>query len=691
MPATAPIWNKAPFIRLIIPFIGGIFLQWEVDLPVIGLIIGLALTIAGFIVYSLLPIPVKYRHSIIGGITGNTALFFVGALLVWTNDIRHNANWYGNISKDNKITIVRLEEPLTEKPNSYKTLATFVSVNREGKQEEAKGKLIIYFKKDSISHQLSYGSFIAFNRIPEEIKNAGNPGQFDYKRYCLFQGITHQVYLTNKDFELLDERELSRYTDFIYSTREKVVNILETNIKGDKESGLAEALLIGYKNDLDKNLVQAYSNTGVVHIIAISGLHLGLIYFLLLFLTGPLKRIKRMSWLRLIITIACLWIFSILAGAQPSVLRSAVMFSFIAGAEILGRRHSVYNTLALSAFLLLCFNPFYLWDVGYQLSYSAVLSIMLFFKPINNWFYFDNKPLNFIWKLSALTLAAQVLTIPITVDHFHQLPLLFLFTNLLAVPLSSIILYGLIILCSVSAFPVIASLTGSIISPAIHFMNEYIEGLNKVPFAAWQGLSITFLQSCLLLTFIAAVARWLLEKYKTGFWLSLFALCGFITLRSISFIETASQHKLIVYNVPWHRAIDLVEGDRVHSIADNDLLQDEMTRNFHIQPSRILNRISGCNYINPNTTAFEWAGKRIVMLDSTVKLLPTKDKADVLILSHNPKVYINKLSQAFSIGQVVIDGSVPAWKARLWQKDCDSLHIPCFNTSEKGAFVMNME
>src|SRR5207249_5898697 len=168
-------------------------------------------------------------------------------------------------------------------------------------------------------------------------------------------------------------------------------------ISGEKEQGLDEALLIGYKDDLDKNLVQAYSNTGVVHIIAISGLHLGLIYWLLLLLTKPLKRRKKFNWLRLLLIISSLWLFSILAGGQPSVLRSALMFTVLAFGEVVLRRTNIFNSLAASAFVLLCINPFWLWDVGFQLSYAALLSILIFFKPVSNWFYFNNKIVSFLW------------------------------------------------------------------------------------------------------------------------------------------------------------------------------------------------------------------------------------------------------------------------------------------------------
>src|SRR6185436_16943723 len=198
----------------------------------------------------------------------------------------------------------------------------------------------------------------------------------------------------------------------------------------------------------------------------------GLIYWLLALLLKPLKNRRKIKWLRPILIVTGLWLFSILAGAQPSILRSAVMFTCIVLGESLSRKSSVYNTLALSAFLLLCYNPYWLWDVGFQLSYAAVLSIVIFMKPIYNWFYIKNKVLDFTWKMNAVTLAAQVLTVPLSIYHFHQFPNYFLLTNLVAVPVSSVIVLGEILLCVVSFTAPVATAVGNILHYLIWFMNS---------------------------------------------------------------------------------------------------------------------------------------------------------------------------------------------------------------------------
>ena len=684
-------WYKTPFVRLLIPFIGGIVLQWQLQIDYPALIVAFSSFIVLVLLYFLLPLKVKYRLSSVNGVVLNLLLVSTAAILVWQKDIRHDSKWIGHFYKDSSTVLVTIEEPLVEKANSYKALSSIQGFYSDT-WKVANGNAVLYFKKDSILPALHYGSQIILTKPLQEIKNAGNPGSFDYNRYSLFQGITHQVYLTANDFEILPGERIDLFAKFIFDCRKWVVLTLKKFIAGEKEQGFAEALLIGYKDDLDKNLVQSYTNTGVVHIIAISGMHLALIYGLLVLLTKPISKKRKLKWLRIILILSGLWLFTLLAGAQASVVRSAVMFTCIALGEVLSRRTSIYNTLALSAFLLLCYNPFWLWDVGFQLSYAAVVSIVTFYKPIYNWVYFPNKSLDFIWKTMAISIAAQILTTPISLYHFHQFPVLFLLTNLVAVPLSSLILFGEIFLCCFSWLTPVANVAGKIISLFIYWMNSYIERIELVPFSLWNGFSITLLQTVFLSVALVAICFWLMEKKKWMLWFSLTSLFLFVCIRSWFFYEVYHQRKLIVYNVPKHAAIDLVIGRTYNFIGDSNLLYDDFIRNFHIQPSRVLHRMKPFQTIPIGCKDLKFCNKKIIVIDSSITFITEKDKLpiDVLILSKNPKIYISGLVKTFEIKQVVIDGSVPGWKSKYWKRDCDSLHIPCFDVSEKGAFVMNL-
>jgi competence protein ComEC len=622
-------------------------------------------------------------------------LFFsLGALIARQKDIRNNNSWLGNSYSSNDAMVVSLDEPLVEKTKSFKANASARFILRGNKLVPVKGKIILYIKKDSLRKLPVYGSKILFKKSLQAIKNSGNPGGFDYKRYCLFRDITHQVYLQEGEFDILPGKDENWLQKFIWSSREKILSALRKNISGEKELGLAEALLIGYKDDLDQTLVQSYTNTGVVHIIAISGLHLGLIYWLLMRLLIPLKRIKRLRWLSPLLVISGLWLFSLLAGVQSSVLRSALMFTCIVLGESLGRKTSIFNSMALSAFISLCINPYTLWDVGFQLSYAAVCGIIIFMKPVYNWFYIKNKLLDFIWKLNAVTIAAQVLTVPLSIYHFHQFPSWFMLTNFVAVPLSSIILLTEIFLCTISFIPPAAIVAGKIVACLIWLMNTYIERVELLPFSLLDGLQISGFQAILLLLFAAGISLWLLEKSKAGLKIGLITLLSFIACHSWSYINANGQQKIIVYNVPRKKAIDLINGRKFFFIGDSDLLSNNFARNFHLKPARVINRTVKTEHLDGlifYKNYISYYDKHILLLDKTMSFdsLPNRLVIDLLIISKNPKIYIRSLARSLDIRQIVFDASVPARKLAYWKKDCDSLHIPWHDVTKNGAFVMN--
>ncbi len=693
--ASVPFLKKAPFLRLLPALAAGILMHWFLQpgknvwwwLLTTGLLVSCSL----FFLREFQRLRFSWLNSVA------VVLIFtgVGGLLAFQKDIRNTKNWIGHLYKATDGLLLTLDEPSVEKTKSVKANAVVDFILRNDSAIKVKGTIIVYFKKDSIVQQLAYGTRLILKKPLQEIKNAGNPGGFDYKRYCLFQGITHQVYLQPGDYEFLADKQTQWLKQFIYDTRSYVLSILRKNISTQKELGLAEALLIGYKDDLDQSLVQSYTNTGVVHVIAISGLHLGLLYWLLVRLLRPVAKRKRIKWLAPVCIIAGLWLFTLLAGAQPSVLRSAVMFSCIVVGENLGRRSSILNTLALSAFILLCINPYWLWDVGFQLSYAAVASIVLFMQPVYNLLYFPNKTLDFIWKMNAVTLAAQLFTTPVSIYHFHQFPNYFLLTNFVAVPLSSIILIAEILLCVVSFWDWLAALTGKVTSFLIRMMNSYIEQVEKLSFSLWNGLQLSILQTVLIYVFLSAIAYWLLDRSKTALQLGLFALLGFVCLRSYSFIESDRQKKIIVYNVPQKPAMDFVAGRNYLFSGDSSLRTDGFERNFHLNASRILHRareVDSMAALIQHDNSRLFFGKKIVMINTSTRFRPPEQKEviDLLIISGNPKLYITDASRALNIKQVVADGSTPAWKTRYWQADCDSLHIPFHDVKSKGAFVMSL-
>jgi competence protein ComEC len=362
--------------------------------------------------------------------------------------------------------------------------------------------------------------------------------------------------------------------------------------------------------------------------------------------------------------------------------------------EGFNRKTNIYNSLALSAFLLLCYNPFWLWDTGFQLSYAAVTSLIIFVRSVNNLACFKGYLLNATWKLCAVTLSAQVLTLPLCIFYFHQLPVCFLITNLVAVPLSSIILVGEILLVVISFFPFAASITGQVLSFLTRCMNNFIEAIDAVPFSTWENLQVSLPQTIILFLLIIAASYWLMLKKPAGLKAGLFFLFAFIVFRSWSIIVCTRQTRLIVYNVSQKKAIDLIEGNHYQFIGDSTL-QSGALRNFHLNPARVLFRCSDEGKLcerNKLVPYLTWHAKHILLVDTLITFRPgiRKPYIDLLLLSGRPLLSITNLVQALKIKQIVADGSVPRWKAALWKKECEHLGIPWHDVSEKGAFAINL-
>ncbi len=436
------------------------------------------------------------------------------------------------------VYLLRLNETPVEKKASWKAEASILAINTGKELPAPVLKVLLYFRKpltdDLIkvtkSHLPHEGEMIFVTRRLDPITNPPGLGSFDYKKYCALRHIHYQVFLGPGEYRTTGLGQASQLNQILDLVRNRVLNILRFYIPGKREAGMAEALLIGYKGDLDKMLVQSYSLTGVVHIIAISGLHLGLIYALLRRLTLSLGKGLTGRVCRAVLILGCLWAFSIMAGGSPSVLRSAVMFSFLVTGEILHRKSPVLNSLAASAFVLLWYEPYWLWDIGFQLSYTALAGIILFNKPVYQLVRPRSKILDGIWKLNAVTLSAQLLTTPISIYHFHQFPLMFLFTNFIAVPLSSVILGGEILLCMTSIVPWLAEFIGKILGLLISWMNGIIGYTGSLPFSTLQNIPLAANQVLIVYVIITLVALWLLHRDKRFLPLALVsAICFFIS------------------------------------------------------------------------------------------------------------------------------------------------------------------
>lgn len=590
-----------------------------------------------------------------------------------------------SLSADIQISnkVVLLETPV-KKANSYQALAAMQQT-----------KLLIYFNIQMPVDSLVEGTSIQLFKKPATIESVTNPGGFDFKQYAASQQIFHQVYLTKKDYRILNKNPLSFTSSLLQKARKFVLHTLYQYIKSNRERGVAEALLIGYKAHLDKELMNAYSNTGVIHIIAISGLHLGMIYTLLLLLFTPLKRIKQLKWLRTVCILLFLWGFALLTGAGASVLRAAVMFSFLLLGEQQNRPHHQMNSLAGSAFCLLIFRPAFLWDIGFQLSYAAVLGILFFSRPIEKSLYHKNKLLQLSWQMCSITLAAQILTLPLLLFYFHSFPNLFLIANWIAVPVSGLILYLLIGLLLVAPFSTLAIPLGNGIEWLLLQLNQLIEKTASLPFALTEYIQINKWQMLLIFICLIAVYHWLQYKNKSLFLAAAWSLLFIFGIHSIDCLHYSRQKKIIIYHAPKQSAMDVMEGLGHQFLGDASLASNPILVNQILKPSRTLYRTGeSIKLVSIALKKPFIISRNKVILVANPQLpfpdLTTIPKLDLIIITGSCSIPMKAIAKYFPASLLVFDSSNPLWKIQKWKKEAEHLHLRHYSVPEKGAFEYNL-
>ena len=692
-----PVWKEAPFLRLVPPLMLGIFIQWNVQLWIwIGWMV-LIFFLLFFLRFSINDPFIQFKHYWIYGVFVNPLVFCLGILLCARKDLQNKSSCILNAYSPGDWVIAKLDDDPAEKIHRFKSLATVKYIRKKGEWLSVQGSIFIYtLKNKKAAQNLKEGNFLLFRKKMERIRSSGNPGAMDYVRSCTFQQVYLQVFLKQEEFLSLDDFRERDLRSLLHQIRIRIVGVLRRWLTGRKETGLAEALLIGYRNDLDPELLQSYSNTGTVHIIAISGLHLALIYALLRFILKPLYRKNSILSSGSLISIAALWLFAFLSGASPSVLRSALMFTIIIVGECLSRKGSTYNGLFASAFFLLCYNPFWLWDAGFQLSYAAVLSIVLFFQPIYQKLRFQSRILDAIWKSIALCLAAQILTSPISVYHFHQFPIYFLLSNLVAVPLSSVILIGEILICGICFLPWLVAIAGKVISFLCWLMNSSVEFVEKIPCSTWPDLQISFVQLVLLYLAIACISLAMNKKNKIMIYAACAALIGFLLVRTASFYSAWHQQLLIVYNVPKSSAIDCLDGRTCSFFGDSTWAKNNSISRLAIRPSRIMYRSvesTPAHSTNFPACTYKWDSKRIILIDQWKRgfTFYKKMQANAIIISGNPNLHIRTLHEVFDSSLWIFDSSNSISRIRKWQSECDSLGLTSYSIPDLGAIVCNMK
>jgi competence protein ComEC len=474
--------------------------------------------------------PEFFRITWISGAAIHSSLFAFGVLLMFIH--KDNPLKTDGPAISNKSDILLLEilnDPLPRQ-NSYKCIARIKWLIKNETCYYANEKLLVYFLSKPDSSLITAGSTICIHQYLQPVENFKNTG-FDYKKYCKLRHIYSQVFLKENDFAITGKQKENFFLTWLASLRIETLHIIRKHIPGKSENSLLEALLVGFTDDMDPALLKAFADTGVIHIIAISGLHLALICHLLQLLFKQLGRNNAGRWIKYILIIFCLWGYSLFSGASPSVIRAAMMFSLVLFARNMLRQPDLYNILAASAFLLLCFDPNWLWDTGFQLSYTAVISLILFSIPVKSLFVPQNKILKALWSAASVSIAAQILITPVCLYYFKCFPTYFLVSNMLAVPLSSGILLGGFLLCIFHWVPPAGIFLGWLLNLMIICLNGFIQFVSHLPAAVVTPLALSGPGLALTYLMIYSIYRFLLFRQKQWLLVALSAISLFLIFR----------------------------------------------------------------------------------------------------------------------------------------------------------------
>lgn len=484
-----------PFLRALIPLIAGTQCYGSVP-PSVA--IRIFLTATGILMaFSLVPVVTRFRLRHFRTLAFLVLVSCLGYTMAFMHDARNSPLYIGNGQAGSFMGVISSEP--TAKTNGSSFILQVISLRGKGNWSPANG-LVQAFARNG---RFAQGDTLLVLTAPGPVKTA-NKG---YYQYLVRKNIRYSVSLRPGNHFLMGRQNGQGIVGRI---RKNFLATIDTLFPDRNERAMASALLLGYRADMDPELLSAYTNTGVVHVIAVSGMHLALIYGLVSLLLRPMKD-RRTKQARTLVIIALLWLFALLCGASPSVTRSALMFSFMLCADVFRNEHQPLNTLAGSAFILVCADPSIVSDIGFQLSYAAVASLMAYSAPITQLLQPENPILRYAWATIATTLSAQILTTPLTLLHFGQFPLLFLPANIIAIPLSGIILILLILACILQPLGA-AALPAWVSAHLIRFLNETISGLGNTRFATLQDINIHWYDAVNIYIIIMALTRWIRSK-----------------------------------------------------------------------------------------------------------------------------------------------------------------------------------
>jgi competence protein ComEC len=695
-------WREMPFVRLLMPLILGIVAAefWQPVSPILGnTMLSLSMLCIVFLGFK----KTGFRWRWLFGIPLSIFMFFMGLQLVFYQNEGHKPNHFKSVLNDKKEKyVVGIVTDRVEKATNFRmTLEIYKMGNTADSLHNVTGNLLVYLKKDSLVNTTpQYGDLVLFQTRVNEVESPKNPDAFDFKNYLHHQNIHFQAFVEQEDVKILAQKRGNPLMQIIADWQTALVNILKTYLPTEREFAVGSALILGYKDGMTEEVRDAYVQTGSMHILAVSGMHIMLIFsqfdkLLNLYKTGN----RRWRWAKVVITIVLIWLVTLLTGAGTSVVRAATMATVVSLSKGLGRTVSIYNVLAASAFVLLLWNPEWLFDVGFQLSYFAVVGIVYFQPKIKALWLFKNKIAQMAWEATAVGLAAQLVVTPISLYYFHQFPTYFWLSGLLAVEVSTYVLWTGIFLFFISFIAPVGYTVGKILFGLVWFMNEIVFFIQKLPLSILSGFSPSLLDIFLIyLIFIGTAIALKTRRLK-----ALIYPLSIMLVLSLNYaffdVKMTKQKEVIVYQIYKNSVIDFVDGKKCYSFSEK--FSEEMDAKnkikFAIENHRTRLKINNLRHsdfgIYQKCDNVFYQHGIVNFYGYKMAILGKLEKKDVhlyinsVLIHQNARFSITELQQYYHFDTLIFDGSNARWRVEKWKKECHELGINYHDTYEQGAWI----
>lgn len=695
-----------PVVRLLLPLLLGIIFYLNSSFNFAWVKFFLPFLFIFFLGFSV-RLNSHWNSRFIAGLLLNILLFFSGVALTHFRDLSADENHFRHYSVNGEtFALASIEDgPKTSAKTNKITLIIRKIIPPHDHEKKVKGKILAYLSKEIATDKLIPGRVLLIRFHPEEIMGPRNPGEFNYKRYLSFHGVYHQQYFTKNDLVFINLPNTQKLKSIAWELRRKVLNILKGITDNHEDFGVLAALVTGHEEDLTSETLRAYSATGALHVLSVSGMHVGIIFLLLNLLLKHLEKIKNGKLLRLFLSIFILWFYALFTGLSPSVLRACTMFTFLQSGKFYQKTPNSLNTLLSSGLVLLLINPFLATEVGFQLSFCAVGGIIIFYKKIHGMLSPSNWILKQAWSITAVSLAAQLTTFPMGLLYFHQFPNYFLLSNLIIIPLTTIILYAGMLYIMVSPLPWLKIIIGSMSEFLLATLRKIVTAFETLPFAQISGVDFSIFETLIIYAIITFFSFFLVQKKSVNLFVTLTGLFLFSGLETYKMIQQKKASLIAIYSTGKYNSIGFIHQQKIIFLSDPDFLNNENAQRFHCSNHWAQLGINKKNYFDLSKSGIIDAEAKFIKSENivlfngkTILINPefhsasSNPKIDLVILTNKfiPPVSLKKMARDLGNCVFIIGANIPKNTAKNWKKIFEEAGVKQHSIQNDGFYGMEI-